>query len=131
MKGEPCSPLRKERKLRPVPLPDPLAASRVSPPAYGLCRFHHTIAKAARIDDEACGMLLTLLDGISYPDIHRIYANLPSDEVQLPFNSEPCLRDTVTTHCSTHRLVRIDTVSYTHLRAHETKANLVCRLLLE
>src|SRR5660397_278456 len=25
----------------------------------------------------------------------------------------------------------IDTVSYTHLRAHETKANLVCRLLLE
>src|SRR5660397_135271 len=27
--------------------------------------------------------------------------------------------------------VRIDAVSYTHLRAHETKANLVCRLLLE
>ena len=27
-------------------------------------------------------------------------------------------------------LVR-DAVSYTHLRAHETKANLVCRLLLE
>ena len=25
----------------------------------------------------------------------------------------------------------IETVSYTHLRAHETKANLVCRLLLE
>ena len=25
----------------------------------------------------------------------------------------------------------IGTVSYTHLRAHETKANLVCRLLLE
>ena len=24
-----------------------------------------------------------------------------------------------------------ETVSYTHLRAHETKANLVCRLLLE
>src|SRR5660398_36101 len=80
-------------------------------PAYGLCRFHHTIAKAARIDDEACGMLLTLLDGISYPDIHRIYANPPSDEVQLPFNSEPCRRDTVTTHCSTHRLVRIDMIA--------------------
>src|SRR5660398_320293 len=27
--------------------------------------------------------------------------------------------------------VRSATVSYTHLRAHETKANLVCRLLLE
>ena len=26
---------------------------------------------------------------------------------------------------------RLTTVSYTHLRAHETKANLVCRLLLE
>ena len=28
-------------------------------------------------------------------------------------------------------LVRSHPVSYTHLRAHETKANLVCRLLLE
>ena len=27
--------------------------------------------------------------------------------------------------------IRVTTVSYTHLRAHETKANLVCRLLLE
>ena len=26
---------------------------------------------------------------------------------------------------------RVSSVSYTHLRAHETKANLVCRLLLE
>src|SRR5660398_300983 len=26
---------------------------------------------------------------------------------------------------------RLEAVSYTHLRAHETKANLVCRLLLE
>src|SRR5660397_249608 len=41
--------------------------------------------------------------------------------------------------CIGHRLrppfspksLSIDTVSYTHLRAHETKANLVCRLLLE
>ena len=28
-------------------------------------------------------------------------------------------------------LLDTKTVSYTHLRAHETKANLVCRLLLE
>src|SRR5674476_1513755 len=27
--------------------------------------------------------------------------------------------------------LRVDTVSYTHLRAHETGRNLVCRLLLE
>ena len=27
--------------------------------------------------------------------------------------------------------IRANPVSYTHLRAHETKANLVCRLLLE
>src|SRR5660397_274956 len=35
---------------------------------------------------------------------------------------------------SLHRVAReavLDPVSYTHLRAHETKANLVCRLLLE
>ena len=30
-----------------------------------------------------------------------------------------------------HSTPYLDTVSYTHLRAHETKANLVCRLLLE
>ena len=30
-----------------------------------------------------------------------------------------------------HKVVCDRTVSYTHLRAHETKANLVCRLLLE
>ena len=28
-------------------------------------------------------------------------------------------------------LQRLETVSYTHLRAHETRGNLVCRLLLE
>src|SRR5674476_1388073 len=31
----------------------------------------------------------------------------------------------------TWSLRRLDTVSYTHLRAHETGRNLVCRLLLE
>ena len=29
------------------------------------------------------------------------------------------------------KLISDDTVSYTHLRAHETRGNLVCRLLLE
>src|SRR5665809_149134 len=29
-----------------------------------------------------------------------------------------------------HRCSPLEAVSYTHLRAHETKANLVCRLLL-
>src|SRR5660398_293820 len=32
-------------------------------------------------------------------------------------------------HC--WRIISSSSVSYTHLRAHETKANLVCRLLLE
>ena len=32
---------------------------------------------------------------------------------------------------SGQRLAWVTPVSYTHLRAHETKANLVCRLLLE
>ena len=31
----------------------------------------------------------------------------------------------------TWRVYRIETVSYTHLRAHETPEHLVCRLLLE
>src|SRR5660397_11918 len=33
--------------------------------------------------------------------------------------------------CRKNTLSRPTSVSYTHLRAHETKANLVCRLLLE
>ena len=28
-------------------------------------------------------------------------------------------------------MITVHTVSYTHLRAHETRGNLVCRLLLE
>eukprot|EP01017_Pseudomicrothorax_dubius_P034652 TRINITY_DN4775_c0_g1_i11.p1 TRINITY_DN4775_c0_g1~~TRINITY_DN4775_c0_g1_i11.p1 ORF type:complete len:104 (-),score=9.07 TRINITY_DN4775_c0_g1_i11:13-324(-) len=32
---------------------------------------------------------------------------------------------------STPHVLCVDTVSYTHLRAHETGRNLVCRLLLE
>src|SRR5660398_312909 len=44
-----------------------------------------------------------------------------------PFRWPPCL---VVGNAGAHLRVRIP-VSYTHLRAHETKANLVCRLLLE
>ena len=35
------------------------------------------------------------------------------------------------THGYTHPGTYVDTVSYTHLRAHETVLDLVCRLLLE
>ena len=34
-------------------------------------------------------------------------------------------------HCKHHNSHSIGTVSYTHLRAHETELHLVCRLLLE
>ncbi len=34
-------------------------------------------------------------------------------------------------HCALAATRALGAVSYTHLRAHETKANLVCRLLLE
>ena len=34
-------------------------------------------------------------------------------------------------HLNAHDIKCPEAVSYTHLRAHETKANLVCRLLLE
>src|SRR5665809_24894 len=36
-----------------------------------------------------------------------------------------------TWRCQVRVLDGVEAVSYTHLRAHETKANLVCRLLLE
>ena len=35
------------------------------------------------------------------------------------------------THFISGMAIGVDTVSYTHLRAHETGRNLVCRLLLE
>ena len=34
-------------------------------------------------------------------------------------------------HLQLHAFVAVDAVSYTHLRAHETVLDLVCRLLLE
>src|SRR5660398_240516 len=39
--------------------------------------------------------------------------------------------DMLQTFADIPRVPKVETVSYTHLRAHETKANLVCRLLLE
>src|SRR5660398_292230 len=44
-----------------------------------------------------------------------------------------CVRTMIKDGCSSSSLAcpMAASVSYTHLRAHETKANLVCRLLLE
>ena len=56
-------------------------------------------------------------------------AHAPSvlpDRVVLTWNNDPATTQSVTWRTDTSV-----TVSYTHLRAHETKANLVCRLLLE
>ena len=38
---------------------------------------------------------------------------------------------TFVAHCATRLRISYAAVSYTHLRAHETGRNLVCRLLLE
>jgi len=52
------------------------------------------------------------------------------DLSDLVFHLESCWPDDGMTEINGNPL-DIDPVSYTHLRAHETKANLVCRLLLE
>ncbi|CZR95036.1 hypothetical protein CDFC105_34153 [Clostridioides difficile] len=44
---------------------------------------------------------------------------------------EECLPDFFVTAMNIGYEERINTVSYTHLRAHETPEHLVCRLLLE
>ena len=55
----------------------------------------------------------------------------------LSLNRELTVRENLELHARLHHLSgwerdrRIDAVSYTHLRAHETPEHLVCRLLLE
>ena len=52
------------------------------------------------------------------------------EKVKLPFTDKE-YNDRVSKLRSVMDQNGLNTVSYTHLRAHETKANLVCRLLLE
>ena len=44
---------------------------------------------------------------------------------------EPKLAELAAAHLSPRLIGRLEPVSYTHLRAHETVLDLVCRLLLE
>ena len=50
----------------------------------------------------------------------------------IDFEKELALLRHIRTHFSSKEIeLRVDAVSYTHLRAHETDSYLVCRLLLE
>ena len=53
-----------------------------------------------------------------------IYAH-PKNEMEREFNND------MLNKAEAIRCIRVQSVSYTHLRAHETFMNLVCRLLLE
>ena len=61
----------------------------------------------------------------------RMQVNPLSEVMSRTLRIDPIHRWTKTRRASESELRRVGTVSYTHLRAHETKANLVCRLLLE
>src|SRR5660397_266087 len=67
----------------------------------------------------------------------RLLASAGDDRVRKAPSQRPVGHDLGTQHCQRNGIctgtsrVSSQAVSYTHLRAHETKANLVCRLLLE
>ena len=54
-----------------------------------------------------------------------------NQETQAALHVLKCIADKVAEITTTLDRTKPTAVSYTHLRAHETKANLVCRLLLE
>src|SRR5674536_106817 len=60
---------------------------------------------------------------------------LPAQLYHFPLNSEEPVKTTTTVGKSSKKPINLETpimtVSYTHLRAHETPEHLVCRLLLE
>src|SRR5660397_43780 len=70
-------------------------------------------------------------ESLSQPPLHhgsapissRVLNNGPRIHINVPV--------TIIPGSALHALPENTAVSYTHLRAHETKANLVCRLLLE
>ena len=65
-------------------------------------------------------------DNSSYYDYSYLYNTAPSTLLKINSNKYPVSVDTF--FSSTNAL---KPVSYTHLRAHETVLDLVCRLLLE
>ena len=101
-------------------------------------------------------IVLAIADIIKVAAMHRVtdtYGPIPysmigeNGQIQVPYDSQEKVYDkffeeldaavaTLTEHRTSSMSAAADKVysgaaSYTHLRAHETKANLVCRLLLE
>src|SRR5660397_206618 len=78
-----------------------------------------------RACDEYCGRcdVLVGLDGLH---VVAVDTDVGTGALTVTVESEPGVIG-----CHTCGVVAHGPVSYTHLRAHETKANLVCRLLLE
>ena len=73
--------------------------------------------------------LLTGTRGVGKTTVARILAKAVNClNVQ---DGEPCGHCEICQGIDKERFPDLLAVSYTHLRAHETKANLVCRLLLE
>ena len=76
-----------------------------------------------------------LSPSVSVPAIVKVFSlSLPVDVMETLVPEDEAKAGMVPTSISPESpstFTSVTAVSYTHLRAHETKANLVCRLLLE
>ena len=79
-----------------------------------------------RVDLAAAYRLVALFGWDDLVFTH-ISARVPGREGEFLINPYGFMFEEITASC----LVKVDAVSYTHLRAHETVLDLVCRLLLE
>ena len=83
--------------------------------------------------------LMIVNTGKGHADLSADYSSVPNEmkKVAQYFGKEVCVEiseEEVIANLAKVRAFAGDrsvTVSYTHLRAHETRSNLVCRLLLE
>src|SRR5660398_137575 len=65
------------------------------------------------------------------PDNKSTATPTPTNPSAIPTENPSTTPTPTPTPAASNAILDANTVSYTHLRAHETKANLVCRLLLE
>jgi len=97
----------------------------------GMCAWQIQASVSQDIDADCVVEKVATLDGQTTIDEIRALCRAQQHQTKATKAEDDSLIAKRILHNRTQKDNRNVPVSYTHLRAHETKANLVCRLLLE
>src|SRR5665648_53829 len=108
-------------------------ASKFQPWLCDVCRETFQSASLSA-NKQHCDTFFPIHKYTSYSLCYQLHMSYHPDIIRIIFDTSvtceiPCIRYIIQSHFSPPQSVLINPVSYTHLRAHETRHDLVCRLL--